>query len=274
MGVSARPRPRTSPAFVTTPYCVKEAEFAAERPTRGPCWDDTEPCRVGLDHRRQRKTGPPWGWVAVMRCVVHGRAFTVYPPGHVPYGQVPLVPIAPDGGPAISTDDEAAVATLFDAARDAARDEPALWPREEAPGATRSTQARRLERSAEILGLIEGVGPGADVAAAVTHLPCGGLVETTRELAAASGLMARGRQVARTFRELVKRAGRAVMDRLAVLGHLTGCWGEPYRWDPNRGRLLALGKAFWAPLRAGTQGSQPSPPTGGSTHDPGVRKPP
>lgn len=186
-----------------------------------------------------------------MRCTVHGRAFTAYPPGHVPYGQVALVVLAPDGGPALS-DDEAAVEHLFAAATDAAREEPALWPRQEASGATRTTQERRIARGAEILGLVEGVGPGADVAAAVTHLPCGGLVEATRALAAARGLMARGLWIARTFGELLERAGRAVMDRLAVLGYLAGRWGKPYRWEPNRGRLLALGQAFWGPRRART----------------------
>jgi hypothetical protein len=258
---------------VTTPYRVSETDLVAEKPARGPCWDGTA-CRVGLNHRRRRKAGPPWGWVAVMRCAAHRCAFTVYPPGHVPYGPVPVVLLAPDGGPAVSVADDDAAEGLFVAALDTTRKEPRLWPRAEAEGATRTTQVRRVERGAALLGLLEGQGAGASVVAAAGHTPCGALVETSRDLAAASGLLGRGPLVATSFRELVKRAGRAVMDRLAVLGHLAGLWGEPYRWEPTRGRLLALGRAFWTRPPAGTSGPSTASRAADATHETGARSPP
>lgn len=254
---------------MTTPYVVHGARLVAEKPDRGPCWDGEKACRVGLDHRRRRKTGPPWGWVAVLRCTVHRRAFTGYPPGHVPYGPVPVVALAPDG---VQLEDD--VETLFTAGIVAAANEPELWPRAEAAeGATRSTQIRRVERGASLVGLCESPA-GTSTAAAVTHAPCGALVEATRALSAARGLRGRAPIVARVFRDLARRAGRALMDRLAVVGHLAGLWGAPYRWDTRRARLIALGEAFWPRAAAGTRGASPSSSRSGGTHDLGVRDPP
>ena len=63
-------------------------------PCRGPCssWDE-RPCRLASDHDRERKTGPCFP-IRVMRCRVHGHGFTLYPPGHVPYGRKRLAAAA------------------------------------------------------------------------------------------------------------------------------------------------------------------------------------
>ena len=53
-------------------------------------------CSVGHHHCRQRKTGPRHP-LEVARCRVHGKAFTLYPPGHRPYGRQAVVPLASDG---------------------------------------------------------------------------------------------------------------------------------------------------------------------------------
>lgn len=253
MAVSAEGRPRTRHAFfVTTPYRVRGETLAAAKPDRGPCWDGAAECQVSLDHHRRRKTGPPWGWVAVMRCAPHRSAFTAYPPGHVPYGRVPLVALAPDGGTPESDGDPPGK-TLFTAARDCDGEAPRLWPRAGADDSTRSTQARRVDRAAELLGLVDGAGPSVSVVGAITHLPCGALMEARRAVSAARGLLDRAREVAAIFCDLEPRAGRALMDRLAVCGHLAGLWGAPYRWDPRHGRLVALGRAFRERRAPGTR---------------------
>jgi hypothetical protein len=55
-----------------------------------------EGCRVRPHAVRHRKTGPRIA-LTVCRCEVHGRYFTVYPPGHVPYGRQRLAPLSVGG---------------------------------------------------------------------------------------------------------------------------------------------------------------------------------
>ena len=101
-------------------------------PARGPCGElDKRPCRLWFDHRRERKTGPEFP-LTVLRCGAHDRcAFTLYPPGHVPYGRQRIAPVAPDGGAVRSEGDDALevfCSTAFCAALDAAAGRP--WPRD------------------------------------------------------------------------------------------------------------------------------------------------
>ena len=56
---------------------------------------DAGPCRMRAHHLRERKTGPCHA-VQVVICRTHGCAFTLYPPGHVPYGRYAVVPVSRD----------------------------------------------------------------------------------------------------------------------------------------------------------------------------------
>jgi hypothetical protein len=65
----------------------------------------------------------------VVRCRTHAGAFTLYPPGHVPYGRQAVEPLAPDGGRLLGERTEGEpndpleqqlAGGLFDAALDAA----------------------------------------------------------------------------------------------------------------------------------------------------------
>lgn len=231
---------------MTTPYVIEGGRLVAIVPERGPCWRGDTPCAIGLDHERRRKTGPSFGWVAVMRCSRHRLAFTVYPAGHFPYGRVPLVALAPDG-----TELADGGSSLLDAAADARE---TRWPRDSAPDdlAVATTQRRRVEEAATLLGL--GVGATTPMtAAAVLHVAEGRLVEGARRLSESRDLVTLGREVMALVETLARRGGRWLMDRFALLGHLAGWWGRPWRWIARPGRLLALGEAFWP----GTRGRAP-----------------
>lgn len=239
---------------MTTPYEVSEEGTTAVVPRRGPCFRGTAPCAIGVHHRRQRKTGPPWGWVAVVRCSTHARAFTVYPAGHVPFGREPFVVLAPDGSE-VTRDERGEIGGLMAAAVDARDGD--RWPREEAAGAVRTTQRRRVHAGARLLGLAACGETTPTLAAGVLHFSEGKLVETARELLRSRDLAAWGRQVSTLLAALARRGGRWLMDRLAVLGHLAGWWGRPWRWLPRARRLLALGRPFWARPGARTRGRAP-----------------
>ena len=130
-----------------------------------------------------------------------------------------------------------------------------------------------MDRAAAVLGLAE-TAPGAEVAAAASQLPGGVVVEARERLASASGLIARASEVAPTFAALAQCAGCGLMDRLAVLGHLAGCWGRPYRWVPGTRRLLELGRAFWQQSPGGRAEAVRGSSDAGGTHDFVDRKPP
>lgn len=116
-----------------------------------------------------------------------------------------------------------------------------------------------------MFGLVMGTPPEASTSAAVTELPEGRLVELAAKLSMSRSLVDWGKTVARVLGDLVKRAGRALMDRLAVLGHVAGFWGRPYRWlsRPGPGRLIELGRAFSRGAAPGT----PDPARPGSARD-------
>jgi hypothetical protein len=232
---------------VTTPYLIEGGKLVAVVPARGPCWRDDAPCAVTLDHERRRKTGPPFGWVAVMRCSKHRLAFTAYPPGHVPYGRVPLVALAPDGTELVEGG-SSALGALADARAGT------VWPRDNAPEnlGVETTQRRRVEEAATLLGLSAGVTP--KFAAAVLHFPEGRIVEVARRLAESRDLGATGCAVMNLVEALARRGGRWLVDRFAVLGHLAGWWGRPWRWVVRDARLVGLGEQFWP---RGTRGRDP-----------------
>lgn len=263
MSVSRKPAPRASRPFVTAPYELQDRRMLPVLPTRFPCGGEGSECRIGIHHLRDRKTGIPWGSLAVGACWVHGTFYTLYPPGHVPYGREPWVPLGPDGSALEQGEGKEACppsSDYFDSARDAAKGE--RWPVDNAPNppdAVRSTQRRRLARAQGILGLDEDLPLGPEAVAEVTHLPQGELLEIRDRLAGAHDLVSLGREVRDLLAGVARLAGRALMDRLAVLGHLAGLWGHPYRWRPSASSLLEIGRPFWREGPLGTTTDLPPP---------------
>ena len=243
--------PRLAPSC--TPYVIA-AYFADEYgqltpnlPDVGPCGVGHEDaCRLGVHHRRERKTGPCFP-LTVMQCRAHGRAFTLYPPGHVPYGRRAVVPVSFDGGRVDADEGQVPYhATVFDAALDAAGGQP--WHRDEPTGKYRgggsdrwwSTQGRRLLRLARLTGVAPDLGPRqraqiSDVLVVALLL----LLEHARLILEAPGYRTRGAAITAVMAALPRTTPR-VAERLAKAGHVAGLWGWPYRWEASEGRLRSL----------------------------------
>ena len=119
-------------------------------------------CRLRVDHYRERKTGPCFA-LAVAACRKHPGRFTLYPPGHVPYGRVAIAPVSASGEVIVASGDEGGVATVWQgtvmgAALDAASGR--AWQRNsswEEPKRWR-TQLRRLKLGARLVGIAVGIG--------------------------------------------------------------------------------------------------------------------
>lgn len=206
-----------------------------------------------FDHYRRRTTGPCFP-LAVLRCKTHGRGFTLYPPGHVPYGRRAIAPVAPDGSPVTieqagveegrqQPDDEqeqaalspAALAfrgTVFDAALDAAAG--CIWQRGHLPGGSErwwSSQGRWIDRALRLLGLApdQSVSLRHEIAELL-------LVDTLRlqelssQLGGTVGYRRRGLAICQVLAALPVRSA-FLAERLQNCGQRSGLWACPLRWD-------------------------------------------
>jgi len=241
-------------AFTVTPY-VADAEgvMVASMPSTciGHAAGDV-PCRLWVDHQRARKTGPSFP-LTVVHCGLHHRAFTLYPPGHVPYGRIVVAPVS-SGGALVkdvpSGEDTPEVTpitkldwpgTVFGAAVDAAAGQ--AWPRK-APTrpAHWRTQGRRLARGARLVG----IGPTTaddglrhrEQMARRLGVPTLVVVAQALRWKVARGYRERGAAILLVLAEM--EASRAISDRLMSAGEVEGLWGRPSRWDPGGGVLRRL----------------------------------
>jgi hypothetical protein len=231
------PQQISSRKFVTTPYIpIEKGRLVAKRPTVCPDFEPQGlPCRVCLNHTRNRITGPCFP-LEVLRCRTHKVVFTLYPPGHVPYGRVPLVCVSPDGSPLGEGASGAGrfEGTLFQAALDAA--EGVAWPGESLEGYAVPrfpTQQRRLVNSC----LLTGVAPvlGADLRTQLTSL-LGVAGQFAHEGACQiepcpASYRTQGQAVVRILDALSR--GMSEFDRLTTCGYWVGLWPEPHRWHPE-----------------------------------------
>lgn len=212
----------------------------------GPCgMARGEVCRLTVHHRRDRKTGPCFP-LTVMWCREHRRGFTLYPPGHVPYGRLALAPVNFDDGPVCDEDGAAAwSSTLFGAALDAEKAE--CWNRDDGSdnytggGSDRwwSTQSRHLAHLARLVGVDPLLDPlRQQRLSEVLVIALLLLVEQAKRITRCGGYRSRGRAVCAVLDALPKI--RRLGDRLAAAGWISGLWGQPYRWEHETGSLRAL----------------------------------
>jgi len=191
-----------------------------------------------------------------MRCEAHGRrGFTLYPPGHVPYGRKAIAPVSLDGqswrsGP------ERFCGTVFEAALDASRG--AAWPRESGGAGDRywPSMWRRLAEAEVWLGVSPGLDErrrercAADLS--VDLLP---LREGARAIGAAPGYRSRGTAVVKVLGELPE--GLPLLERLLRAGHAAGRLGEPLVPVHPGGPLRSLARERGGP--AGPCGGRDPP---------------
>ncbi len=192
------------------------------------------PCRIARDHRRDRKTGPEFP-ILVLRCYTHGRSFTLYPLGHVPYGRTAVAPVSPDGELLTSRGESqpsrlawtsTVVAPAFESV-----DRPIKRPPvADSPSWHFTEPADRLPPAAAVLGL--GLPLPERVAEALAReidLPRLTLLDATRRYGRARGPAQRAGVLRGVFEQL--RPDRCLLDRLLAAGALAGRWGTALHWD-------------------------------------------
>jgi hypothetical protein len=215
--------------FVQVAYRVDEGgTVVADLPVHCPGQGANDGCRVVARFRRSRGQGPAHA-LLVAHCHAHGRSFTLYPPGWVPYGRRPTCGVTPAS---YSVRSESTEGTILAAAEDAEAGR--LWPRSgAAPDANvHRTQGRHLALVSVLLGvspsLVEAV---REALAACLGVPLLLLHEARRRYQASRSWRARAGAVMDVMRRLGAR--RRLPELWSRAGYLAGLWGRPSRWDPG-----------------------------------------
>ena len=214
-------------------------------PEVGPCGDSEATCVLGLKDWRERTTGPGFP-LAVIGCKTHGVYFTLYPPGHVPYGRVSFAELALNGTPVEKGRGPPFGHTYFDAALDAAAG--IQWPKSSSEGSMQArfiTQCRHMERCSLIFGLRKKMERRGKVA---EQLGIGGflLEEARHRLLVDGGFGVEGQAICQVLNVLEET--EPIFQRLATCGHYDDIWPQIQRWRENHyncsgpGNGTSLGK--------------------------------
>ena len=235
-----RARRPSTPVFATVPYEPDERGLLrAVVPSRCPFAAPGEAgCHVAVRHLRARKTGPCFR-LAVVRCSTHPlHSFTLYPPGHFPYGRRPLLTCSVYGPLLLdpTTRKPTWAGTVFRAAADAA--EALRWAQDsvaEAP-AVRRTQGRHLD----LAGLLLGVHPELDDGEReriATRLRVPTMVVRAAASMWSVSWTTRGAAIGLVL--AATPVGGSLLDRLMSAGYAAELWAQPRRWAPPRSWVLA-----------------------------------
>ena len=249
----ARSRGGRTSVFVTAPYESDErGELRAVLPTRCPFAEPGEDdCRLGVHHRRERKTGP-CSRLDVVRCATHrGQCFTLYPAGHFPYGRTALARCSVAGSLLLEAETGQLTwdGTVLEAAQQAESGH--IWPAHSAADspAVRRSQGRRLEVAGRLLGVHPETSDGEREQIA-TRL---GLPTMSLRSAAARWSVRwcmRGAAITSVLAALTVDA--SLLDRLLSAGYVAGLWSRPWRWEPPK---------LWVVARSAEQERRPPPPS-------------
>lgn len=193
---------------------------------------DDHDCRIGISHRRLRKTGPDFS-LFVMVCREHNIGFTLYPPGYYPYSRHTLAPVSPDGSLLVEQTDHRFSGTLFDAPLDAAAGN--IWYQESTENSLTprlTTQNRHLERIAWLFG-IEGDGETRQREEVSQILTISGqlLHDCTASLQDVFSPMIKGTIICRILDKIPFFVN--IFERLVEIGAGSGLWPAPLFCNPR-----------------------------------------
>ena len=223
--------------YATTSYEADEdGTLHAVLPTRCVYATGEQTCAIFVDHYRERKMGPCYA-VAVVGCRVHGgRRYTLYPPGHYPYGRVAAVPYSAGGELLLDADRSQPQwqATLFGAAQDAAEGrtwaaEQNWWEERQDPR-RRRTQGRRLETAGRLTG-VSGELDKRQREQIATRLGVATMTVISQARCWRRSWKKRGAAIVAVLAALVCSA--TLGDRMGAAGAVSDLWGPP------RPRLVA-----------------------------------
>jgi hypothetical protein len=204
--------------FVVSEYFEdRDGRWRCEKPGSLPCGGEGEACRVWVHEWRERSSGPEFP-LMVVYCRTHDRYFTVYPPGHVPYGRVAIGPEPGTGAGGHS----AWRGTLFEAAVGEG------WLRDYvySGGTSWQTHRRRLVRCGVLLGLHGDGGVGESIAA-MLDVPLH--VHAAARRVFQRGDVSSQRTALRSALETVTVSPR-LWRALTRAGHAAGLWGGGWEW--------------------------------------------
>ena len=214
--------------FVSTIYTRDgEGLFIPTIPEFGPCRSRDE-CEIVFHHCRERKTGPCFP-VTVVYCLKHEVSFTLYPPGHVPYGRITLSGLALNRSILEKGRAPPFRNTYFDAALDAAQG--VAWPRKSDEGSIELrfiTQFRHIERCRLLFGLDQDSRAREAVA---EQLDIGGFIleEGRKQLVNEANFRTPGKVICLILDKLPEN--HTTFQRLATCGHYAGIWKQIQCWD-------------------------------------------
>ena len=174
--------------------------------------------------------------IAVVGCRVHGgRRYTLYPPGHYPYGRVAATPCSASGELLLDAAGRRPQwqATLFAAAQDAEQGK--LWPSAQNWWQPLSTPCRRTQgRRLEMAGRLTGVSPELDEREReqiATRLGVATMTVISEAQRWGRSWPSRGAAIVAVLEALVCSA--TLGDRMGAAGAVSDLWGPP------RPRLVA-----------------------------------
>ncbi|MCP5085052.1 MAG: hypothetical protein GY948_25490 [Alphaproteobacteria bacterium] len=181
--------------------------------------------------------------MTVLRCRTHETAFTLYPPGHTPWGREKWAPVAPDGA-ALSCEDGALrfQDTYFEAALVAAQC--IVWPREKEFAEdfhkpSFITQQCRVDRALRLLGL-KGDPGWREAFAQTLSIPGQKLHEAAQAVIKwPSDPSALGRAVRDVLDDIPCFLG-GLFERLAACGAAVGLWPGLHVWRPSLRQLQPM----------------------------------
>ena len=245
--------------FATTSYeADQDGTLHAVLPTRCVYATGEQTCVIFVDHYRERKTGPCHA-VAVVGCRVHGRRrYTLYPPGHYPYGRVAAVAYSAGGELLLDADGNQPQwqATLFGAAQEAA--EGRIWPAEQhswedrRDTRRRRTQGRRMEMAGRLTG-VSGELDKREREKIATRLGVATMTVIEQARCWRRSWKSRGAAIVAVLAALACSA--TLGDRMGAAGAVSDLWGPP------RPRLVArweqAGKSWKVAPSGGSEAREP-----------------